>query len=111
MKIIKTPISVKTLEPMYEKLVKAVVDIEQQIMVIDPDLYVDQERVMLEELDSKQEYLWGINLRPQFFGTDDFIQFDSMINLRPWDNNPSRNVENREIQKIIRSIVVKLVVE
>ena len=58
---------------------------------------------------SKQENLWGINLYPDFFGQDDFIEFDSMINLRPWQNNRSRGVEDKEIKKRIVEIVNKLV--
>jgi hypothetical protein len=41
-------------------------------------------------------------------GTD-FVEFDSMINIRPKQNNRSRNVESLEIQEKILAIVRKLV--
>lgn len=63
-------------------LVKAVVDIQREVMVIDAELYADEESYLLEE-GSKQEHLWGINLYPDMFGEQSWIEFDSMINLRP----------------------------
>jgi len=44
-----------------------------------------------------------------FDNLDDFIEFDSMINLRPWQNNRSRAVEDEEIIKKIINIISKLV--
>ncbi len=37
------------------------------------------------------------------------IEFDSMINLRPWANNRTRGVEDPSIQNTISNIVNKLV--
>jgi hypothetical protein len=113
MKIIRDKISLKELQEMSQKmfggLVKAVVDVQQEIMVVDAGLHADEEALLLEEENSQQEHLWGINLFPQYFGTEKLVIFDSMINLRPSQGNMSRSVENREIQKKIRSIVQKLV--
>ncbi|MFH1896453.1 MAG: DUF5674 family protein [bacterium] len=88
-------------------LVKAVVDIEKGIMAIDAELHADQEAYLLEN-GSKQKNLWGINLYPAKKG-DDFIEFDSMINLRPAQGNRTRGVESKEIQEKIREVVKKLV--
>src|SRR3989344_2767512 len=44
-------------------MVKAVVDIEQNIMAIGGELHADEEQLLLEQ-GSKQEHLWGINLYP-----------------------------------------------
>lgn len=96
-------------QKMFAGLVKAVVDIEKEVMIVDADLHADEEKVLLED-GSKQENLWGINLYPDLIGTNDFIEFDSMINIRPSQNNRSRGVENEEIQKNIREIVKKLLV-
>lgn len=95
-------------QKMFAGLVKAVVDVEKEVMMIDADLHADEEKVLLDD-GSKQENLWGINLYPDLIGTDDFIEFDSMINIRPSQSNRSRGVENEEIQKKIREIVKKLV--
>ena len=88
-------------------LVKAVVDIEKGIMSVDGELHSDEEAALLEE-GSKQENLWGINLYPELSG-DDFIEFDSMINLRPSQNNRSRDIEDPEIREKILKIVNNLV--
>lgn len=96
-------------QKMFAGLVKAVVDIEKEMMMIDADLYADEEKVLLEE-GSKQENLWGINLYPDLIGTNDFIEFDSMINIRPSQSNRSRGVEDQNVQEKIREAVKKLVV-
>lgn len=95
-------------ENMFGDLVKAVVDIEKIIMAIDAGLHADQEKVLLEN-GSQQENLWGINLYPDDFQDEDFIEFDSMINLRPSWGNRSRGVDDENIQQKIIEIVNELV--
>lgn len=75
---------------MYGNLVKAVVDIKRNKMVVDAELHVDQEQYLLEE-GSAQQDLWGINLYPDQYGTEDFLEFDSMINIRPRQHNMSHH--------------------
>ena len=53
---------------MFERLVKAVVDIEREIMVVDSGLHADEEFYLLEN-GSLQKDLWGINLHPDQFGS------------------------------------------
>src|SRR5262245_39861906 len=84
----------KMSEKMFSRMVKAVVDIEKGIMIVDAELHADQERVFLEEYDSKQEHLWGINLHPSKVYTKDWIEFDSMINIRPSWGNRTRSVDD-----------------
>lgn len=113
MHVVQGTVSVNELKElaknMYGNLVKAVVDIEQELMVIDAELHADQEEYLLEQYESQQSNLWGINLHPDKFGTPEFVEFDSMINMRPGEGNPSRSVENPQIQKIIRAVVMKKV--
>ena len=90
---------------MYGNMVKAVVDIERGILIVDSELHVDQEQLLLEQ-GSNQKNLWGINLYPQKFGSDGFIEFDSMINIRPRQQNMSRGVENEEIKHRIIELVL-----
>ncbi|MDO9230941.1 MAG: DUF5674 family protein [bacterium] len=111
MKIVEEKITLEELKEMSGKmfgnLVKAVVDIEKEIMVVDAGLHADEEALLLEN-GSEQKNLWGINLYPEMTG-EDFVEFDSMINLRPSQNNRSRGVDDTEIQKKIIQIVDKLV--
>lgn len=91
------------------QFVKVVVDIVKSRVVVDAEMHVDEEPYLLET-GSKQTDLWGINLYPDKFGNDDFIEFDSMVNIRPRQNNNSRNVEDEEIQNQIRAVINKTVV-
>lgn len=95
-------------ENMYGNLVKAVVDLAQNSMVIDAEMHADEEAYLLEQ-GSKQSDLWGINLYPAKFGTDEFVEFDSMINIRPRQQNMSRSVEDETIQQSIISLVAQKV--
>jgi len=90
---------------MFGDLVKAVVDTEREILAVDAELHSDLEALLLEN-SSKQKNLWGINLYPEMPG-DDFVEFDSMINVRPSQGNKSRGVENEETRKKIIEIVSK----
>jgi hypothetical protein len=90
---------------MYGNMVKAVVDIERGILIVDSELHVDQEQLLLEQ-GSNQKDLWGINLYPQKFESDGFIEFDSMINIRPRQQNMSRGIENEEIKHRITELVL-----
>ena len=92
---------------MFGDLVKAVVDIKREVMMVDAELHADQEKALLET-GSKQEDLWGINLYPDETG-EDFIEFDSMINLRPSWGNRSRGVEDEHTRKEIIRIVNNIV--
>jgi hypothetical protein len=95
---------------MFDGLVKAVVDVEKELMVVDSELHADQEDYLLEQ-GSKQENLWGINIYPEQIGKNSWLEFDSMINLRPSQNNRSRSVEDENIRTKIITIVEKLVLK
>ena len=111
MKIITDNITKEELKEMtknmFDNLVKAVVDIEKEIMAIDAPMHSDEEAELIKN-GSKQENLWGINLYPDKDGQD-FIEFDSMINIKPNQNNRSRGVDDAKIQEMIIKIVEKLV--
>ncbi len=103
-------ISVGKLKEMAEEqfageLVKAVVDVEKRTMAIGGAMHADEEAFLLEK-GSNQHNLWGINLRPN---DDDLIEYDSMINIRPSQNNRSRSVEDQSIQDKIKEIVAELI--
>lgn len=111
MKIIKSKTSIDELKKMANKmfgnLVKVVVDIDKEIMAVDGELHSDEEALLLEK-SSKQENLWGINIYPEIKDKD-WIEFDSMINLRPSLKNFSRGINNSDIRKKIIKIVNKLI--
>jgi hypothetical protein len=88
-------------------MVKAVVDVERGIMLLDADMHSDQEAALLAE-GSAQRDLWGINLYPELPETD-WLEFDSMINLRPSFGNRSRSVDDEATRERIASLVRRLV--
>ena len=88
-------------------LVKAVVDVMRGIMVIGGELHADEEATLLEQ-GSRQEDLWGINLYPGK-SPEEWIEFDSLINVRPSRGNRSRGVEDPAIRAKIVEIAGKLV--
>ena len=93
----------KMASAMFGDMVKAVVDINKNIIAVDAELHSDLEALLLEN-GSKQKDLWGINLYPGM-SNDDFIEFDSLINIRPSQNNRTRGVENEGLRKKITEIV------
>jgi hypothetical protein len=95
---------------MYGSLVKADVDVTEKILLVDMDMHADGEAYLLEH-GSRQADLWGINLHPDQYGTDDFIEFDSMINIKPRQQNPSRDVLDETIRAEIKTIVAGIVHE
>ena len=107
MKIVNEKIALTELGRMakagFGNMVKAVVDVDKELLAVDSELHSDLEALLLEK-GSKQKGLWGINLYPELKG-DDFVEFDSMINMRPSQNNRSRGVGDPEIRKRIMSIV------
>lgn len=111
MKIIADIITLNEIKQMagnlFGNLVKAVVDIDRELIAVDAELHSDLEAILLQE-GSKQGSLWGINLYPEMQG-DEFIEFDSMINMRPSQGNKSRGVDDENIRKQIIGIVEKRV--
>ncbi|MDQ6613934.1 MAG: DUF5674 family protein [Actinomycetota bacterium] len=112
LQLVRAPIRLQALRHLSENqfgdLVKAVVDVGQRIMVIGGELHADEESFMLD-IGSRQQELWGINLYPAGYNTDDFIEFDSMINLRPSQGNRTRSVEDPAARQAIVEIVTQLV--
>ena len=88
-------------------LVKAVVDVRLGVVALDAELHSDLEALLIDN-GSLPDDLWGINFYPDLAG-DDFIEFDSMINVRPSQGNASREVENLTIRNRIVEIVNKWV--
>ncbi|TET05852.1 hypothetical protein E3J79_04130 [Candidatus Dependentiae bacterium] len=97
-------------EKMFGDFVKAVIDIEKEIMAVDSELHADAESLLLEH-GSQQKHLWGINIYPEMMGNANWIEFNSMINLRPSAGNRSRYVEDQKVREKIRSIVTKLIIK
>ena len=108
--VVVEKITLEELRPMAEKmsepLIKGVVDVARRVLVLDAGLHSDEELLLLDA-GSVQADLWGINLWPDYFGTEEFVEFDSMINIRPLQNNRSRGVEDPDVRRLIYEIVAE----
>lgn len=113
MQIVTTTLSLNDLKKMaadtFGDIVKAVVDIDRELIAVDAELHADLESRLLED-GSQQKHLWGINLYPEASG-EEFVEFDSMINVRPSQGNRSRGVGNEAIRKTIIHIVGKRIAQ
>ncbi|MFN8062433.1 MAG: DUF5674 family protein [Vicinamibacterales bacterium] len=88
-------------------MVKAVIDVARGVMLVDAELHADQEAALIAE-GSTQGSLWGINFYPDVEGPD-WLEFDSMINLRPSYGNCSRGVDDAGTRVVIARLVEGLV--
>ena len=98
---------VKIASDQFGDMVKAVVDVERGIMALGGELHSDEEALLLDD-GSSQRNLWGINLYPSAADAD-WIEYDSMINVRPSQGNRTRGVEDSALRVRIRQIVEELV--
>jgi hypothetical protein len=105
------PISLDDLQRLvpgrFRDFVKGVVDLRRGVLLIDADMHADQEAALLAE-GSEQRDLWGINLYPHLDGAE-WLEFDSMINLRPSFGNRSRGVDDAATCEAIRTLVQAVV--
>lgn len=88
-------------------MVKGVADLRRSVLALDADMHADLEAGLLAG-GSSQDDLWGINLYPGV-PDEDWIEFDSMINIRPSRGNRSRGVENPALREAIMSLVNRVV--
>jgi hypothetical protein len=97
---------IKIAKQRFGDMVKGVIDISTKELALGGELHADQEAILIQN-GNKQENLWGINI----YVDEEFpenIEFDSIINIRPSQNNRSRNVEDPGIQKKILTILEEL---
>lgn len=112
MQILQTPISRAELAALAENtfgdMIKCVADVKLRLLAVDAELHADLERLLLEN-GSAGEDLWGFNLYPEEEG-EEFIEYDSLINIRSWQNNPSRDVLDPDVREAIKQIVEQFIV-
>jgi hypothetical protein len=87
----------------FEGYIKVVVDIKKKIACAGADRHFDEEQELIR-LGSIQSNLWGGGIDIQTGEVD----YNSMINIRPNQNNPSRDIMSLEIRKIFDEIVADI---
>ncbi len=84
----------------FGSFVKTVVDIEKKITAIGCELHIDCADELIADGSSGKD-LWGANIYPE----DKRIDFISMINIRPKDNNLSMEIQIPEIRSRVEVII------
>lgn len=87
----------------FKGYIKVVVDIEREILAGGGDRHSDDEKILLDD-GSNQNDLWGGGVDSE---TKE-IDYNSIINLRPKQDNPSRDILSTEIRKKFNDIVKTL---
>jgi hypothetical protein len=84
--------------------VKLAVDIQRGVLAGGGTLHADCEAVLLED-GSRQEDVWGADWNP----SAQQVTFESLINIRPRQNNPSLEILDPVIRQCVAEIVQRLV--
>lgn len=94
-------------ERFFEDMVKYVADLERGVIAVGGELHADAEALLLER-GSRQNDLWGANYLPGR-GEDDCIEYTSLINIRPSQDNPSMEVQDAGLRARIRDLTFRLI--
>jgi hypothetical protein len=94
---------VKEMMEMLQIYVKLAVDIERGILAGGGAMHADCEAVLLED-GSQQEFIWGADWNP---GTQE-VTFESLINIRPGQNNRSLELQDPNLRAQVEKITRKL---
>ena len=108
MEILKAKINREELKSKYaaifKTMVKGVADINNGIIALDAEMHADLEALLLEE-GSAQEDLWGFNLLVEKEG-EGFIEYTSLINIRPHQNNKSMEIADIQIKEKVKKTIL-----
>ena len=110
-RIIRAPVNHEVLEELmkshHRTFIKGVADIERGVIALGGDWHMDANTVLFAD-GSKQENLWGFNIYPDKKG-DEAIEYESLINIRPAQNNRFRELQDPQLRNAVRILVAKLV--
>lgn len=95
-----SPEQVAEMLQVLKSYIKLAVDIEKKVLAGGGVLHADCEAVLLEN-GSLQENVWGADWIP----VTKEVTFESLINIRPRQNNFSMEVESEELREKIEKIV------
>jgi len=99
-----TPTVRRLADDEFKDMIKFVVDIDNESMAAGGAMHADSEALLLDE-GSKQSHLWGANYYPDV-PADDRLEYTSMINIRPDDNNRGIEIESSNIRDRVKKIAL-----
>jgi hypothetical protein len=90
---------IEKLKEVFDSYIKTVIDVEKKICSSGMDKHFEGEKILLNQ-GSNQSKIWGggIDLYTQE------IDFNSLINIRPNDNNSSNEIQNSDIRKLYEEL-------
>jgi hypothetical protein len=110
--IVTKPISLDKVKALakicYGTMVKGVVDVEKGIMALGGEFHRDANDAIIES-GSKQTNIWGFNIYP-FKKKENWLEYNSLINIRPAQSNSSMDITDQKLREIIRGIFEKLII-
>jgi hypothetical protein len=104
--LIRVPATLQQIEEMLQSLdtyIKLAVDIDRGVLAGGGVMHADCESVLLED-GSTQEKIWGADWNP----TSQQVTFESLINIRPRENNPSLEILDPSIRDRVAQITQRL---
>ena len=104
--IIRSPATTQQMAEMLQDLrtyVKLAVDTRQGILAGGGVLHADCESILLDD-GCQQDDVWGADWNP----TNQQVTFESLINIRPRQNNRSLEIMNPAIRERVAQIVQQL---
>jgi len=110
-RIIKEKITLDELKEIAKEnfgdMVKGVADIKERVLALGGELHADALEALIEN-GSEPENIWGMNIYPEK-PRQSWIEFNSLINIRPTQNNLSMDIQSAEIKKKVGQIIDQLV--
>ena len=107
-RVVKEPISCaiakEVAKEFYGDMVKGVVDIEREIIALGGEWHMDANRMLMEH-GSRQDTVWGFNFYPE----ESRIEYTSLINIRPAQNNRKIEIQDEELKRKMEKIIRKLI--
>jgi len=82
-----------------ETYVKLAVDVKREILAGGGAMHADCEAMLLED-GSRQEFIWGADWNPE----SQEVTFESLINIRPRQNNRSLELQDLELRAKVEKI-------
>jgi hypothetical protein len=98
-----SPAQIQDMLQEYKSMIKIAVDIRRRILAGGGEMQADCESVLLEE-GSEQNDLWGANWYP----AEKRIDYEALINIRPWLSNRSIVIQNEDIRRQVQAITIEL---
>jgi hypothetical protein len=101
--IIRDRVTSQPLREMLETYIKLAGDIEREILAGGGAMHADREAALLED-GNQEESIWGADWNP----SAQQVTFESLINIRPRQNNPSMEILDPRIRERVSEITTKL---